>query len=180
MSDPRARARDAALAVLLNLGVVLDAVVTALRALWNLGALAGAKRAADALGVPVPDHTHVVERLAELPIADGVAHALLFEVADRIASSVTTPSDAGTTERAVSSAIQRRAKLLAQTEQAKAAHLAAMEVYRANHVQRLHWVGGQCKRCQANAAASPIGMNDHWPDGSPPVHPGCHCWTIPA
>jgi 2'-5' RNA ligase len=47
-------------------------------------------------------------------------------------------------------------------------------------VTKIAWKGGACKRCQVNKAASPIDINQFWPDGPPPLHENCGCKVVPA
>jgi hypothetical protein len=39
----------------------------------------------------------------------------------------------------------------------------------------LNWVGSGCPLCDENAAASPIGYDEEWPNPGPPCHTGCDC-----
>jgi len=54
--------------------------------------------------------------------------------------------------------------------------------YRRNNVPEVKWLHqpGACERCMANAAVSPIPINDSWPSGDVPVHPNCRCVEAPA
>jgi 8-oxo-dGTP pyrophosphatase MutT (NUDIX family) len=57
---------------------------------------------------------------------------------------------------------------------------AQMDELRKAGVQKIAWKGGTCKRCQVNKAASPIDINEFWPDGPPPLHGDCGCSVVPA
>lgn len=161
--------RDAALSALLGVRLALDAVIRALHALWSAIA-------------PEPLAGGAMAQLsgATDPIADGLAHDILFEVADVIAAAVGAGSTEAETARAVEAAVAKRAQRVARYEQRRAHNAVALDDMRAAGVQKVAWIGGTCGRCQTNAAASPIGINDSWPDGPPPVHLRCGCRVAPA
>lgn len=75
-----------------------------------------------------------------------------------------------------------RARLIAETEYARAMGRASMETYRLNKVPMLQWIKhpGACPACVENAAASPQ-PTEHplWPNGPLPVHPHERCAVAP-
>lgn len=74
-----------------------------------------------------------------------------------------------------------RARLIAETEYARAMTMASRETYMANRVPMVQWLHqpGACPRCMENAAVSPITVTAPWPSGNVPVHPRCRCAEAP-
>lgn len=184
-SEPRARARQAALAVLLEAELAVERVVQGLLTAWTWAGSQGLETAMKLLGRDDPgtfadsSEYRSLEQRAE-PIARGMANAILYEVADTIAFAAWEGRDEDQALASVLQAITARAALDAAVQIRRAHHVGRMDAYRAAGVQQLAWTGGACERCTRNAAASPIGINDSWPDGPPPVHPDCGCGVIPA
>jgi hypothetical protein len=74
-----------------------------------------------------------------------------------------------------------RADLIANTEYGRAMSAASMDEYAASGVQEKDWLceDDACELCQANAAASPLGIDEDWPSGEYPCHPGDRCAVAP-
>jgi len=186
-ADPQAKykAHQTALAVLLRAEMALEQVVAALIKLWGVSGLAGVVAANGALGSGGDAVLPTVGGYADLaasvkPIAGGLSYALLYQLAEEIATGVADGLTVTQLEQKVERSAQRRAKIDAQVESRRAHVSAAVDVYRQNGVLQQAWVGGTCARCQLNASVSPIGINDSWPDGYPPVHGSCPCFVVPA
>lgn len=75
-----------------------------------------------------------------------------------------------------------RARLIAETEYARAKGDAAMETYESNNVPGKAWLHepGACARCMVNAAASPLPLATPWPEGNIPLHPHERCAVAPV
>lgn len=107
----------------------------------------------------------------------------------RIESAITHAVGSGSTDldaltHEIDSIISdpKRARLIAETEYARAFTAAVRETYRQNNVGMIAWEHqpGACARCMENAAVSPISIHDSWPSGNVPVHPACRCAEVPA
>lgn len=74
------------------------------------------------------------------------------------------------------------ADMVAVTETARAQTAASMDTYLANDVPLLEWLeeDDACEDCMENGDASPIAIDDEWPNGDVPVHPNCRCALAPA
>ena len=64
---------------------------------------------------------------------------------------------------------------------ARAVTVATRDEYQANNVVQVGWLlsDGACELCEENDDASPISIDDDWPNGDPPVHPQCLCALTP-
>jgi hypothetical protein len=78
------------------------------------------------------------------------------------------------------------ASVVAVTEAATAAAVAAMGVYEQHGVPEVRWAadpsGRPCPVCTDNAAAGAVPVGSVFPSGhrSTPAHPGCRCAVLPA
>ena len=68
-----------------------------------------------------------------------------------------------------------RSELIANTEYARSSTTASLQTYKENGVERVGWLAESdaCEDCVENEAASPISIDDDWPNGDVPVHPRC-------
>lgn len=79
-----------------------------------------------------------------------------------------------------------RAKMIAQTETARAVSRAAENRYREAGIEKVQWVTAMdervCPICDGNEEAGPTPVGSSFPSGvsSPPGHPRCRCVVIPA
>ena len=75
-----------------------------------------------------------------------------------------------------------QATMVANTEYARAMTETSMDTYQANGVAQISWLAEDdaCELCQENEDASPIGIDDDWPNGSVPAHPSCRCAVAPV
>lgn len=73
-----------------------------------------------------------------------------------------------------------RALMIAGTEMRSAVVESSMDLYRDSGVEMVEWlVADPCDLCQENADQSPIGIDEQWINGQPPVHPNCRCDVAP-
>lgn len=74
-----------------------------------------------------------------------------------------------------------RAEMVARTESARAMTTASLDEYKDAGVTGQAWLlsDGACPLCEENEAASPIGIDEDWPNGDVPVHPDCVCAIAP-
>ena len=74
-----------------------------------------------------------------------------------------------------------RARMIAETEYARAQTVAARETYVRNGVPMVQWLHqpNACPACMDNADVSPIPVTQRWPSGDVPVHPHCRCAEAP-
>jgi hypothetical protein len=74
-----------------------------------------------------------------------------------------------------------RIGMIVQTEYARAMTTASIDTYKQNQVAEVEWLAEAtaCVLCEANADASPISIDDDWPNGNVPVHPNCLCAIAP-
>lgn len=117
-------------------------------------------------------------------VADGIISTNLDRVAQIVAEGVSTGASSDTVARSLRAITvdSDRAQMIAQTETARAQSAAAMATYRYNGIRMMSWLlsDGACPECEENDAASPISIDDEWPNGSCPVHPRCRCAVAPA
>ena len=75
-----------------------------------------------------------------------------------------------------------QATMVANTEYARAMTETSMDTYQANGVAQISWLAEDdaCELCQENEDASPIAIDDDWPNGSVPAHPSCRCAVAPV
>jgi hypothetical protein len=73
-----------------------------------------------------------------------------------------------------------RALVIAGTEMASAVVQASKELYADSGVEQIEWLASNpCDECQENNDQSPIGIDEQWINGDPPVHPNCFCDIAP-
>jgi hypothetical protein len=108
-----------------------------------------------------------MERLGNV-IADGVGRGDSIDTIAKAASAIITDP--------------ARASLIADTEMGRGMVAASMDTYAANGVPQKEWLaeGDCCDDCQENVDASPLALDDEWPAGDFPVHPGDRCAVGPA
>ncbi len=124
---------------------------------------------------------------AMLEQADLTIRGLADTSIDRIGTAVSEGLAAGDSVQTVGKEIRdvvedpERAETIANTEYARAMTTASEQTYAENGVEREEWLGegDMCPECQENADASPISVEDDWPNGSVPVHPSCRCAQAP-
>ena len=74
----------------------------------------------------------------------------------------------------------QQALVIAQTEMSRAVIQAELQQYKESGVEMVEWlVADPCDECAENEAASPIGIDENWPNGDAPVHPNCMCDIAP-
>ena len=57
---------------------------------------------------------------------------------------------------------------------------ASMDLYQDSGVEKVQWlVAEPCDLCMENFNQSPIGIDEEWINGEPPVHPNCMCDIAP-
>jgi hypothetical protein len=57
---------------------------------------------------------------------------------------------------------------------------ASRDLYAESGVEQVQWlVADPCDECQENLDQSPIGIDEEWINGDPPVHPNCMCDIAP-
>ena len=197
-----------AVLALLNAQLSLGALTAVLTALYGDALLQGAYEASQASGKPLPSlglpegywdqwvsgHNELAAQLPggtlqELLQAQGVtirgiSETQLNRIADAIAEAVRDGVPMKATVAKVEAIIgdATRAKLIAETEFARASTAARRAIYRAAHVAMVTWVArpDACLLCKENEAVSPRALRDSWPNGEPPVHPACRCVLAPA
>jgi len=105
---------------------------------------------------------------------------------DRIGTQLGIGISRGDTPTQIAQSIQdvindpQRALTIAQTEMSRAVVQSELSQYRDSGVEMLEWlVADPCDECAANEDASPISIDDSWPNGDAPVHPNCMCDIAP-
>ena len=74
----------------------------------------------------------------------------------------------------------QQALVIAQTEMSRAVVQSELELYAASGVEMLEWlVADPCDDCAENEDASPLPIDESWPNGDVPVHPNCMCDITP-
>jgi len=110
---------------------------------------------------------------------EGIVNTELNRVASAIAQGIANGWSPKQTAAAIDQIIndEKRAWLIAETEYANAMVAASRATYLANNVQMLQWYSqpDACSACEENQQASPIRIDQSWPNGNPLVHPHCRC-----
>jgi len=115
-------------------------------------------------------------------VIDGISNTKL----DRIGTILGNALELGITPKQVSIMVDQvindpqQALTIAQTEMSNAVVQAELAQYRDSGVEMVEWlVADPCEECQVNLDASPIGIDEEWPNGDAPVHPNCMCDIAP-
>lgn len=105
---------------------------------------------------------------------------------NRIGTALADGLNTGATRNSVADDISSilgdtsRALTIATTEMSSAFIQANMNLYQDSGVELIQWlVADPCDECQDNLDQSPIGINEEWRHGEPPVHPNCMCDIAP-
>ena len=106
---------------------------------------------------------------------DGISKTKL----DRIGTVLSDALAQGLTPQSVSIMVDQvvndpaQALMIAQTEMSRAVVEAELAQYADSGVEMVEWlVADPCDDCQENLDASPISIDEDWPNGDAPVHPG--------
>jgi hypothetical protein len=104
----------------------------------------------------------------------------------RIGTALADGLRAGATRRDVAKEITdilqdaERALTIAGTEMSRAVIQSSRDLYSESGVEQVQWlVADPCDECQENLDQSPIGIDEEWINGDPPVHPNCMCDIAP-
>lgn len=115
-------------------------------------------------------------------VIDGITNTKL----DRIGTVLAKALEQGITPKEVSIAVDeviddpQQALVIAQTEMSAAVVQSELADYRDSGVEMVEWlVADPCDECAENEDASPISIDDSWPNGDAPVHPNCMCDIAP-
>jgi hypothetical protein len=74
----------------------------------------------------------------------------------------------------------QQALVIAQTEMSRAVVQSELAQYKDSGVEMVEWlVADPCDECAENESASPISIDEDWPNGDAPVHPNCMCDIAP-
>jgi len=105
---------------------------------------------------------------------------------NRIGTSLADALNQGLTRRQTAKLIEdivndpERALMIAGTEMSGAVVQSSLDLYRDSGVEQVQWlVADPCDECQENLDQSPIGIDEEWINGDPPVHPNCMCDIAP-
>jgi hypothetical protein len=105
---------------------------------------------------------------------------------DRIGTALADGLIAGSTRREIALDLfdivddASRALTIAGTEMRSAVVNASMDLYQDSGVEKVQWlVAEPCDLCMENFNQSPIGIDEEWINGEPPVHPNCMCDIAP-
>lgn len=163
----------------------LQALRAALLGLYHEAAAEGAREAATAAGGTVPADIGLSRVLSEVDVTvRGVVDTEIDRIGRVIEEAMQHPVDIAKLEAEVAAVLNdgSRARLIAETELARARTIAMRATYRANNVPEVRWLHqpGACERCLENAAVSPIPVDASWPNGDVPVHPLCRCVEAPV
>jgi hypothetical protein len=115
-------------------------------------------------------------------IVDDVLQTKLNRIGTVLASAL----EQGVTPKQVSILVDQvvddpaQALTIAQTEMSAAVVQSELQDYRDSGVEMVEWlVADPCDECQENEDASPISIDESWPNGDAPVHPNCMCDIAP-
>lgn len=126
----------------------------------------GLQRLLDARGLKIKDFNATTINRIGTRLADGLKRGVTRrEMATLVNKVINDP------ERAI---------IIASTEMSNAVVQANKELYQESGVEMVEWLNSDpCDECQENLDASPININEEWPNGDPPVHPNCMCDIAP-
>ena len=113
---------------------------------------------------------------------DGVSKTKLDRIgtvlSDALAQGLTPASVSILVDQVVNDPAQ--ALMIAQTEMSRAVVEAELAQYQDSGVEMVEWlVADPCDECLVNEDASPISIDEDWPNGDAPVHPNCMCDIAP-
>jgi hypothetical protein len=113
---------------------------------------------------------------------DSSAEGIVATAIDRVSNYLGDGLSSGASDAALAAGIwdildaSDQADLVATTEARGSFIDAKLGVYNANSADLLYYDSGEhCPICTVNQSVSPIGIDDSWPSGDPPVHPNCTC-----
>jgi hypothetical protein len=113
---------------------------------------------------------------------DGISKTKL----DRIGTVLAQALAEGKTPQQVSIMVDQvvndpqQALVISQTEMSRAVVQSELSQYRESGVEMVEWlVADPCPECAENEDASPISIDEEWPNGDAPVHPNCMCDIAP-
>lgn len=115
-------------------------------------------------------------------VIDGITNTKM----DRIGTILANALEQGVTPKQVSILVDQivddpaQALMIAQTEMSNAVVQSELADYRDSGVEMVEWlVADPCDECAENEDASPISIDESWPNGDAPVHPNCMCDIAP-
>lgn len=142
---------------------------------WNAG-----KRATKQLEDPSPKLKQLLDN--RLFLIQEISNTTM----NRIGTVLATALEQGKTPKQVAILIDKvindpiRALTIAQTEMSYAVIEASRQMYYDSGVEEIEYIAQDpCDECAENEDASPIGVDEEFPNGNPPVHPNCMCDVIP-
>lgn len=126
----------------------------------------GLKRLLDGRGIKIQDLSTTTLNRIGTALAEGLRSGATREsIADDISYILGDDS---------------RALTIAGTEMRAATVQASRDLYADSGVEQVQWlVADPCDDCQENLDQSPIGLDEEWINGDPPVHPNCMCDIAP-
>ena len=105
---------------------------------------------------------------------------------NRIGTALADGLNRGVTRREMAGLVDdiindpERALTIAGTEMSAAVVQSSLDLYAESGVEQIEWlVADPCDDCQENLDQSPIGIDESWINGDPPVHPNCMCDIAP-
>ena len=150
---------------------------------WEPGDVDAAALVADGPGL---------KRLLEqwgINVIQSISETRMDDLAQHIAQALVDGDSPDTLARNIESMLNvpRRARMIAQTELARAVTVATLDTYNEAGVERKQWLiapdESVCPKCRAAEAEGAIPLTQAFEatgkDG-PPAHPHCRCTTIPA
>lgn len=112
----------------------------------------------------------------------GLSHTTIDRIGTRLADALRQGLSRSQTAQLLNQVLNdpERAVIIAGTETAYAVVQSNKELYRDSGVEMVEYlVADPCDECQENYEASPIQIDQTWPNGDPPVHPNCMCDVAP-
>lgn len=198
---------DAALAFLRGLGLRLDGLRAALKALyedgWQLGRGSGEQAAQDA-GFDIPEPTGTIDWSSWTPgnaaaaeqaaglvdllrQADAVIRGIDDGTMERLARALSDGAASGDSVDAIARGLRdvlgdfSRAEAIVNTELNRAVSAGSLDTYRLNGIPGKGWlVFNPCPICAKNDGVV-VRLNEPFPSGDqmPPAHPHCRCSLTP-
>lgn len=126
----------------------------------------GLKRLLDGRGVKIKDLNATTLNRIGTRLADGLKEgASRRRMAEMLSDVIDDPV---------------RAVTIAGTEMSSAVVQSSKQLYQDSGVEMVEWLNSDpCDECGENLDASPIPIDEEWPNGDPPVHPNCMCDIAP-